>query len=388
MEKEIYRMLKAQINPEEILDDIAEMFYSAVTAESHLYPDLIKKMTRYNSFQQLIDLFDQEGTDEEIRVFGDVLDLIEQELDSVFDEGEDRVKETLMQEPMASVILADFHKKNVLMVRQKLQEDHIEQMYVTAFRQYDRLKEGLEERILALSPLKAYHRGEVIWRRIRQEQNMLLDDSEMVETFQKFWDSKALDDLLCLKFYQAIQFGRHYAIEEYEEEEEERESWEEEDEEEQFFARNTPEVLAEDGDMRDQPYQYVFEIFDEYTGRRVYAAEEGNDEAYWVTYGDEFEDLCFQLILQTLQKALEWLDKEEPKRLENFAEQYGIPLSSRLEGELYLERTNEFQYYCNSLLDKCLCDFGERETREVLSQGKELEEAENRKLEALSEDLS
>ena len=103
-----------------------------------------------------------------------VLDLIEQELDSVFDEGEDRVKETLMQEPMASVILADFHKKNVLMVRQKLQEDHIEQMYVTAFRQYDRLKEGLEERILALSPLKAYHRGEVIWRRIRQEQNMLL----------------------------------------------------------------------------------------------------------------------------------------------------------------------------------------------------------------------
>ena len=78
MEKEIYRMLKAQINPEEILDDIAEMFYSAVTAESHLYPDLIKKMTRYNSFQQLIDLFDQEGTDEEIRVFGDVLDLIEQ----------------------------------------------------------------------------------------------------------------------------------------------------------------------------------------------------------------------------------------------------------------------------------------------------------------------
>ena len=88
------------------------------------------------------------------------------------------------------------------------------------------------------------------------------------------------------------------------------------------------------------------------------------------------------------RKALEWLDKEEPKRLENFAEQYGIPLSSRLEGELYLERTNEFQYYCNSLLDKCLCDFGERETREVLSQGKELEEAENRKLEALSEDLS
>ena len=90
----------------------------------------------------MIDVFDSEGTEEEIRIFGDVLDIIEQELDEIFDEGEDRVKEQLMQEPMASVILEDFRKRNVLMVQKKLQTDQIEQMYVTAFRQYDRLKEG------------------------------------------------------------------------------------------------------------------------------------------------------------------------------------------------------------------------------------------------------
>ena len=104
MEKEIYAMLKAQIHPDQILDDIAEMFYSAITAERHLYPKLMNRLAHYNSFQQLIDAFDREGTDEEILIFGDVLDMIEQELDDTFDEGEDRVKEQLMQEPMASAV--------------------------------------------------------------------------------------------------------------------------------------------------------------------------------------------------------------------------------------------------------------------------------------------
>lgn len=385
MEKEIYAMLKAQIHPDQILDDIAEMFYSAISAESHLYPQLMDRMTHYDSFQQLIDVFDVEGTEDEIRIFGDVLDMIEQELDETFDEGEDRVKEHLMQEPMASVILEDFRKRNVLMVQQKLQADQIEQMYVTAFRQYDRMKEGLEARILALSPVKAYYRGEVIWQKIRKEQNILMDDSEMVEAFQKFWDQKELENLLSLKYYQVIQFGRHYEVEEYEDEEET--DLEEDESSEHFFVQRMPEILTEAGDMREQSFEYVCELYDQYTGRRIYAAEEGG-EAYWVVYGDEFEDLIYQVILRTLQQTLEMLEKEEPEKLENFATQYGIPASARLDGELYLERAAEFGYYCHSLFDKCLYDFGERKAEEVFEFGKTLEAEENRKLEALSGDLS
>ena len=350
MEKEIYAMLKGQIHPDQILDDIAEMFYSAISAERHLYPELMDRLVRYDSFQQLIDVFDSEGTEEEIRIFGDVLDIIEQELDEIFDEGEDRVKEQLMQEPMASVILEDFRKRNVLMVQKKLQTDQIEQMYVTAFRQYDRLKEGLEERILALSPVKAYYRGEVIWQKIRKEQNILMDDSEMVEVFQRFWDQKELENLLSLKYYQAIQFGRHYEVEEYEEE---PDLEEEEESPDYLFGQRMPEILTEAGDMREQSFEYVCEIYDLYTGRRVYSTEE-DDEAYWVVYGDEFEDLIYQMILRTLQQTLENLEKEEPQKLENFAAQYGIPSSARLDGELYLERADEFGYYCHSLFDKCL----------------------------------
>ncbi|HIR36358.1 MAG TPA: hypothetical protein IAC91_09750 [Candidatus Faecimorpha stercoravium] len=386
MEKEIYAMLKAQIHPDQILDDIAEMFYSAITAERHLYPKLMNRLAHYNSFQQLIDAFDREGTDEEILIFGDVLDMIEQELDDTFDEGEDRVKEQLMQEPMASAVLDNFRKRNVLMVQQKLQADQIEQMYVTAFRQYDRLKEGLEERILALSPLKAYYRGEVIWQKIRKEQNILMDDNEMVEAFQKFWNQKELEDLLCLKYYQVIQFGRHYEVEEYEEVEE-TDPEEDDESTESFFVQRMPEILTEAGDMREQSFEYVCELYDQYTGRRIYSAEEGG-EAYWVVYGDEFEDLIYQVILRTLQQTLEQLQKEEPQKLENFAAQYGIPTSSLLDGELYLERAHEFGYYCHSLFDKCLYDFGDRKAEEVFEVGKTLEADENRKLEALSGDLS
>ena len=94
------------------------------------------------------------------------------------------------------------------------------------------------------------------------------------------------------------------------------------------------------------------------------------------------------MILRTLQQTLETLQKEDPEKLENYATQYGIPTSSLLEGELYMERTHEFGYYCHSLFDKCLYDFGERRAEEVFEIGKTLEADENRKWEMISGDLS
>ncbi len=47
MEEEIYELLKGKINPDAILDDIAEMVYSAVKAESHMHPQLTVKLQKY-----------------------------------------------------------------------------------------------------------------------------------------------------------------------------------------------------------------------------------------------------------------------------------------------------------------------------------------------------
>ena len=68
----------------------------------------------------------------------------------------------------------------------------------------------------------------------------------MVEVFQRFWDQKELENLLSLKYYQAIQFGRHYEVEEYEEE---PDLEEEEESPDYLFGQRMPEILTEAGDM-------------------------------------------------------------------------------------------------------------------------------------------
>ena len=80
----------------------------------------------------------------------------------------------------------------------------------------------------------------------------------MVEAFQKFWNQKELEDLLCLKYYQVIQFGRHYEVEEYEEVEE-TDPEEDDESTESFFVQRMPEILTEAGDMREQSFEYVCE---------------------------------------------------------------------------------------------------------------------------------
>ena len=85
MEKKIYDLLRQQVDTDLVLDDIAEMFYSAITAEKHLYPGLLDNLMKYKSFSHMIDAFKETNVDEEVIVLTEVLDLIEQELDHVFD---------------------------------------------------------------------------------------------------------------------------------------------------------------------------------------------------------------------------------------------------------------------------------------------------------------
>lgn len=376
MEEKIYELLKSQIRPDEILDEIALMFYSAVTAYQFLHPKVMKKLLSCRSFEDSIRIFDQEEPDEDLMIFGEILDLIEQELDEKFDEVEDLVKEQLLQGPVAEAILEDFRKKNVLMVQKVLHPDQIEQMYVGAFRRYDRLKEQLENRVLALSPVKAYYQGEKLWQRQRRIENILMDDADLVREFQKDFDQKDLEELLAYKYYQAVQFGRHYKAEGMEEDDEEETGYEETDEDldelEFLRAQKEPEMLVASGDLREQEYEYACELLEEYTGRRIFPVEGDTDSAYWSIYEDEFSDLINAKLLQSLDLTLNRLSEEEPEKLKNLADQYEIGKDDLKNGAEYAVRTNEFAYYFSGLFDSILFNFGEEKAADVFRRGKAL----------------
>ena len=380
MDKKIYDLLRQQIDTELILDDIAEMFYSAITAEKHLYPALLDKLMKYRSFSHMIETFKNENIDEEAVVMSEVLNLIEQELDQVFDAGEDHVKELLTEGPLAQAIIDDFHKRNIFMVQKKLHPDQIEQMYVDAFRKYDRLKAELQKRILELSPTKAYYRGEQVWMETRLRENILMDDAEMVDAFKQDIDFELISNVLALNYYRAIQFGRHYTAESaeddiYDDEDEMEEEVDDMNELAFLRSQREPEILVEDGDLRECSFEYVCELFDEYTGRRVYPAEEDSDmEAYWVIYEDQFYDLVVSMLEQAMEQTLERLALEVPDRLENFAFQYDISKEQMKDPLVYFKSTAEFGYYFNRLTSKIIEDFGNEKSAIVFEQGRKVQE--------------
>ncbi len=374
MEEEIYELLKGKINPDAILDDIAEMVYSAVKAESHMHPQLTVKLQKYRSFAQLAEEYDETTTDEEEIILNELVDLIEQELDEVFDKAEDEVKDTLINGPLADVILADFRKKNVLTVQKRLTEDQVEQMYVGAFRKYDRIKEQLSRKIKQLSPIRAYYRGEEVWNHTRRTENILMDDAELVDEYKKDLHPEVIQNALAQAFYRVIQFNRHYEAEGADEDDEEDDEFLPSDEEEDTENTDSqPEILIEAGDMRDQDYEYVYDLFDEYTGQRVYPMEEENQEAYWKTYGEEFYDLAEQGLTAQLAVTLVRLNETMPEKLQNFIQQYDIDPEDILNPERYVRETLEFQYFYEQLLTHLIDEFGSSKSDVVYQEGKAIQ---------------
>ena len=239
----------------------------------------------------------------------------------------------------------------------------------------DVAQEQLEKRILALSPAKAYYQGEQIWQKQRRIQNILMDDAELVQEFQKDFDQKDLEDLLAFKYYQAVQFGRHYKAEGMDEEEDEtglEEVDEDMDELDFLQSQREPEMLVPDGDLRDQEYEYACELLEEYTGRRIFPVEGDGDMAYWSIYEDEFSDLIDTKLLQSLDTTLARLAEDAPEKLKNLADPYEIGQDDLKNGAEYAVRTNEFAYYYSGLFDSILFNFGEEKAAEVFRRGREL----------------
>ena len=101
--------------------------------------------------------------------------------------------------------------------------------------------------------------------------------------------------------------------------------------------------------MRDQNYEYVFDLFDEYTGQRVYPMEEDNQEAYWKTYGEEFYDLAEQGLTAQLAVTLVRLNETVPEKLQNFIQQYDIGPEEHPEYQSDMsEKLWNFSFFTNS----------------------------------------
>ncbi len=384
----VFELLKDRVAPENVLEEIALMVYSYLRGRDHVEPGLKEMIFRYPSFEKMLDdeeAFVKAGFD---NACADIQDLLEMELDDIFDEAEDSVKEFL-RGAGASAVIEDMRKKNVLVLPHPLSEDEVEMFYLSDFQKLDRLKEALEKRVFELSPQKAYYQGEKAWKAVRKEEHILMDDAELLDEFMKDYDPEAILALLCHDYYMAIQFGRHYEPQSAEDEEDDEEdpnvvrlpfadADEDEDGEISFLppeeseeGAKEPDILIPGGDLRDCSFTYVGELFDEYTGSRSMAPEEEGG-AYWSTYGDRFWDLAFHVVSIQLERTLERLSEQKKKELLNLAEQYSIPKDRLTDPEAFLDTAEEFGMNVAELLERQMDEFGDLPSEEAISLGSDL----------------
>lgn len=387
----IYDRLSGDIDANRVLADIAFAVYSLVTAKTHLYPDFLARIRKYSSFEQMMQQADSIETDDEAQFLTDFADIIDQELDTEFDNAEDSVKQFFTEGAREQMLMGQMIAQNPLLTPHKLTEDEVELYFIQDFRRFDRYKDSLRKRIYSLMPAKAYAQGAQIWQEERRKRGILLDDDDLVREFQSDMNLQWIHSVLCTAFYRGVQFGRHY--EPVTEDNDEVDSEDEDDSEidpsllepgsndlealQLSEEQKEPDYLQEDGDLRDQIFDYVGDIWDEYTGSREFPAEEeeGGEpgEAHWTMYGEVFTNTAYEWILTTLSTTLNRMQESQPALLKNLADQHGIDKEHLTDPVSYWQNSLELRDYLFDQLDMVLNDFADMKAEDAMEIGREMQ---------------
>ena len=302
MLEKIRKELIEKVDTGKLMDTIATGFYDRLVELDGLYPVFRQMLWEYESFLEYFEAANEELNPDQVVLLKEMRLTIEDEIDDAFGSAEDRMMEELLISKWESVIRKDFKEQGItLYPGAPLSADQVEELYVDAFRAFDRYKERLTTKVLSLSPQKAYLQGQKNAEEYRKKNGIVYDEEDFLELYDQRFDKQHLMELLAEKVQQVMKYNRHYKLEFTEEELEIEPEYEEEAEVQDSFDG----IMAYDGDMRDQSYTFVSELMNEYTGRRVLATEnEWSGESYWTTYAEDFQDL----ILLYVEAALEIVD--------------------------------------------------------------------------------
>ena len=264
---------------------------------------------------------------------------LEDEIDDSFDLVEDRKMEELLLPIHRDEILKDLNEQGVTLApKTKLSSDIIEELYEDAYRAFDAYKERLYQRVLDLSPMKAYERGKSLKEQYRTDQGIRFDEEDFLDLFDERLKDEHLLNVLKDKVREVLKYNRHYVLADADPEEATEDTLEPENE-------RLDGVLRPDGDLKDQPYTFVSELMSEYTGRRILPAEnELSDESYWTTYADDFQDLILDYVEAQLEEEIRHLRSERAADWEAFRALCRLSEEEAKDTERFLLKCDKVNY--------------------------------------------
>lgn len=366
MLEKIKKDLVSQVDTATLMDTIATGFYDRLVELDGLYPLFRQMLWEYESFYEYFEAANEELNPDQVVLLREMRLTIEDEIDDAFNAAEDHMMEELLGSKWESVIRKDFAEQGVtLYPGAPMSADQIEELYVDAFKAFDRYKARLMEKVFTLSPQKAYLQGQKNAETYRRKNRIVFDEEDFLALFDTRFDKNHLMELLAEKVQQVMKYSRHYKLEITEDTEVDIEP-EYEDEAEE--VRDSYDgVMVFDGDMKDQCYTFVSELMNEYTGRRVLATEnEWSGESYWTTYGEDFQDLILMYVEAELEKQIQFMDEEMPDTFEAFAEVCKMDEKQRKDTQELLLACDRVNYGLAQRVEDLWSEFCEKSMDEIM----------------------
>lgn len=412
MEEQIRELLLKGVDTEKLVSDLSSHFTEKVEDSAGQCPDFQKKM---ESFATLSDLFHApQGalTKEEALLSDDLYQDIDYAVMYEFDVVEDSVKREILHGDLKKGVFTEMRQAGIVpMEGNDYSEDDVEEFYLSAFKDFDAVRERLEASVLSESPSQFFQQGRQAIENYRLSHGLSMDERDFNQYYDAHLDTRRMHQIFAKKVYESIHYHRHYVLEFPDEDDgtqdsaldssggEESaaaESYSDPDEEPDDTEDALDQELEEEGilisgpDMKPEDFSYVYELMNEYNGHRILPSDTvssmaGNavesaegQGAYWETFGDEFGELLGTFMITNLENTIAYFSEKRPADYASLANLYGWSQKDRTDPEVILRTCDKISFHLADLQQQIWDDFCELPIGPVYEEGKTLSDPDPR----------
>ena len=359
LKDKIQKTLIDAVDTHAVIDRIASDFYDRIQELKKTDRVFFDMLQEYDTFREYFQAENEELNSNQKVLLKDMHMALEDEIDDSFDHVEDLVMADLLSPKYRDQILQDLKAEGVTLApNQKLSSDIVEELYVEAYRAFDAYKAKLLERVLSLSPLKGFQRAEQIKEEYRRQKGIVFDEEDFLNLYEERLKEDSLMKLLGDRVKDVFKTNRHYLLD--------LSAEQDPSEDEEAVNDRMDGVLVEDGDMRDQSFTFVSELMNEYTGRRILAAEnELSDQSYWTTYGDDFQDMILSYVEMRLEEQIRFLSEERPAEFSAFCQLCKLNEEDVKDTERFLLKCDKVNYGLARKVEELWSAFCEKSLKEI-----------------------
>ena len=391
MRDQIRHLLLGSINKEEALHELETSFYENLKENAKQEPILMDRLSEFSTMEAYLQVDTEDLSYDLSILLASIADDLDYLLMLRFDQVEDGVKAEMIHGNLTKGVLADMRSKGIVrMSKEPLTEDEVEEFYLDLFLELDKKRQEIYDSAMSASPEEFYEAGLRNVEAYKEKHHLLMDDFDFAEQFRTLFDERVFTAMAAKLVYESIRYHSRYELEDLEDDEEAEEEevslLNQDLENLPVGPQEAEALLIPAGDLKPEDYERVYDLLYEYNGRRVLPTDEGGqEEAYWGTFSDDFQDLLSDYFSQVLENTLQYFLKEKPVELASFAKFYHLSEEDRKDPVKWVEASDNLNTRLTMIRDELWENLTEAPVMPLYAMGEQIVQREEPKAEEVKQ---